>query len=377
LPPGDPERLRLLADSCEALLATGRAEDIELLTAQAIDEAGSKHEPCIEARLRVWHVMVDETITPDDPPVTELRSLGETLATCEDDVGFAQVHEALAHIAWISSDFDDAMAHMQKGLAASYRGKARTPLSRMSVSFLSMLVAGPMAVDDALRRCEAIGPVAQRSALVEISLKTSAAHLLALAGALGVARRSLEDAEAIQSALGQPPWVARVPRVAGSIESMDGDPAAAILRAGAGLDDLLAMGHPAGVDSGLIVARALCDLERFDEAVELARRLSESLASNPTSEAPEVGEGEIAGVLARALAATGKRDEAGSALARSDGSPPSSIRLAQAADRLVDTARACIALERPDDARSRIEKAIELYQAKGASLPETLARTLL
>jgi tetratricopeptide (TPR) repeat protein len=321
--------------------------------------------------------MVDDSTATDEPPVAELQSLEATLSECNDEAGVAHTAEALAHIAWITGDADEAMARMQRGLVSSYRANERVPLSRMAVAYLSILVAGPMPVDEAIRKCEAVGPIAQRSALVEISLKANAALLFAMGDGVTVARHSLEDAESIQAALGQPPWVARVPRIAGSIELMDGDPVRAIERAGRDLDFLLQGAHPAGIDAGVIVARALCDAGRHDEAVELTRRLLDSLAAVDTSEAPEITDGEIEAVRARALAAVGRPGDATASIARSDASPPSHVRFVQRADRLLDTALACSMLDELGDARRRSEEALRLYREKGARLPALRARSVL
>lgn len=375
LPHGDPTRLECLADSCEALLATGRSEEIVDTTRSAIAEARQAGNRCAEARLRVWQLMVDDAAS-DAPPTDELEQLGETLAGCESFVGVAQVEEALAHIAWITDDADSAIAHMQKGLVAAYRSKARTPLSRMSVSYLSILAAGPTPVRDALRKFEGVGPLAQRSAHVEIALKTNAAFMLAMDGLVDIARLSLDDAMAIQRGLHQPAWVARVPRVHAWIELVDGRPEEALRVAGADLDQLLDVGHPAGVDAAVVAGRALCEMERYDEGLALSERALAALAANRTSEAPETSAGELHGIAARA-AAHADSDTARSWIERSDAGAPPPTRFVQMADRLVDTALASAALGDVDGAHARLHRALALYEQKQATLPLERARAIL
>ncbi|MDQ3879138.1 MAG: hypothetical protein M3290_12440, partial [Actinomycetota bacterium] len=376
LPGGSPERLSHLADSCEALLATGRAGEIGERARRGIEEARAAEDRCAEARLRLWQLMVDEAVTPDEPPVNELETLDETLTECGDDPGIAQVREALAHIAWITNDADRAITNMQKGLVAAYRAQARTLLSRMAVSYLTILTAGPLAVRDALARFEGVGPIAQLSSFVEIALKANAALLFALDGHFDVARLSLADAEAIQVGLMQPPWVARIPRTAALIELAAGDPGAAFQRASEDLDDLLSIAHPAGIDAAAVAARALCASQRPAEALAIAERALVALSEVTASEAPETSPGELHALRARALAPH-SRAEAIDAISESDASPPAPVRLVQAADRLVDVAVANAALGDASQARARLQEAIGLYEGKGATVLSRRARDIL
>jgi len=368
----DPARAELALDACEALLSAGDVGP----AARAVDElarfaSGSD-------RLRAWHAcLAGQLAVLRDPQALRatadaVAAAAASLASLGDAAGEAKGHSvhalALARLGKIGG----SEAALDKALAAARRARDRRRANAVLAGAPLASLWGPSPVTRASGRCLDVVRVlriTQGAPAVEaVSLRCQAV-LEALRGRVDAARRMVAASRQLVEELGITQRLLEADVFAGMIELLDGGALEAERLLRGAWEGLRAQGL--GIDAAhaaALLGRALLAQGRGDEA-EAVSRESEALAGDDFKAAIS-----WRGVRAEALARRGEHAEA-LALAHA------AVELAAATDDLLDHADARMALAavlraagREVEADGEERRAVELWEAKGATLLVERAR---
>ena len=369
---GDPRRADLGLDWCEALLAAGDVGP----AAQAIDEIGRFTHT--SDRLRAWHTcFAGQLAVLSDPQALRataeaVAAAAETLAAAGDAAGEAKAHAVHASALGRLGRIGASEAALDQALAAARRARDRRRANAVLAGAPVAALWGPSPVTRASGRCLDVVRVLRISegapAVEAVALRCQAV-LEALRGRADAARRMIAASRRWVEELGITQRLLEADVFAGIIELLDGDAAAAerclrpaytgLRHCGLAID---------AAQAAALLGRALLALDRAAEAEAISHE-SEALGGDDLKAA-------IAwrGVRARALA---RRGEHAAAIdyARA------AVDLAAATDALLDHADARLALAatlraagRGEEAGAEEARAIELWEAKGATLLAERAR---
>jgi len=368
----DPGRADLALDWCEAALAAG---DVGRAAA-AIDELG-RFTPD-SPRLRAWHTcFAGQRAVLTDPQ--SLKATGDAVAAAATELAAAgdAAGEAKAH--WVHAialgrlgKVGACEAALDRALAAARRAHDRRRANAVLAGAPLAALWGPSPVTRASGRCLDVVRVlriTQGAPAVEAVALRCQAVLEALRGRTDAARRMITSARRMVEELGITQRLLEADVFAGLIELIESDAVAAERRLRAAYHGLRDEGlRVDAAQAAALLGRALLAQGRAAEAETLSHE-SEALAGDDLKAA-------IAwrGVRAEALASRGEHASAID-FARA------AVDLAAATDALLDHADACLALaaalrasgER-DAADAEEARAIELWEAKGATLLAERAR---
>jgi class 3 adenylate cyclase/tetratricopeptide (TPR) repeat protein len=368
----DPARADLELDRCEALLAAGAVGP----AAHAIGELG--RFVAGSPRLRAWHTcFAGQLAVLTDPQA--LRPTADAVAIAANELGAAgdpggeakahSVHAlALARLGEVGA----SEAALDRALAAARRAHDRRRANVVLAGAPPAALWGPSPVARASGRCLDVVRVlriTQGAPAVEAVALRCQGVLEALRGRTEAARRMVATSRHMVEELGITHRLLEAEVFSGLIELLEGDAAAAEPRLRTAYDGL--RDHGLGIDAAqaaALLGKALLAQGRAAEAEALSIE-SEALAGDDLKSA-------IAwrGVRAEALA---RRGQAAAAVdfARA------AVDLAAATDHLLDHADARRALAtalraagRHDEAATQDLRAIELWDAKGATLLADRAR---
>jgi len=362
----DPARAELALDWCEALLAAGDVGPAASAIAQL-------ERFCIGSdRLAAWHACFAAQLKVLTAP-EELRAAAgavaaatDRLTALDDASGQATGHYvhalALARLGQVGA----CEGALDRALAAARRaGDRRRANTVLAIAPLAALW-GPSPVARASGRCLDVVRVlriTQGAPAVEAVALSCQGVLEALRGRTDAARRMIASARKMVEELGITQRLLEADAFAGLVDLLDGDPSSAERSLRRAYDGLRVLGL--GIDAAraaALLARALLAQGRVDEAEALSHD-SEALAGDDLKAA-------IAwrGVRAEALARRGEHATAVELASRA-------VEIAAATDALLDHADARTALavalraaRRGAEADAEERRALELWEAKGATL---------
>ncbi len=368
----DPARAELALDWCESLLAAGEVGE----AAAAIDELGRFTEG--SPRLAAWHTcFAGERAALTDPQalratVDAVAAAAEVLASAGDAAGEAKAHFvhaiALSRLGRVGA----CEAALDRALAAARRGRDHRRSNAVLSGAPQAALWGPSPVTRASGRCLDVVRVLRitrgSSAVEAIALRCQGV-LEALRGRSDAARRMIATSRRMVEELGITQRLLEAEMFAGQIELYEGDAAAAEARLRPAYEGLRE--HGLGIDAAraaALLARALLAQDRAAEAEALSHE-SEALAGDDLSAAVA-----WRGVRAEALAQRGEH-AAAIEFARA------AVEIAAATDALLYHADARTALAaalraagRSAEAAAEEGRAVELWEAKGATLLVERAR---
>ncbi|TML92433.1 MAG: adenylate cyclase, partial [Actinobacteria bacterium] len=368
----DPARADLALDWCEALLAAGDVGPAQSAIAELGRFIGGSE------RLRAWHTCFTGQLAALTDPQA-LRTTGdavaaaaEALASLGDAAGEAKAHfvhaVALSRLGKVGA----CEAALDRALAAARRGGDRRRTNAVLAGAPLAALSGPSPVTRASGRCLDVVRVlriTQGAPAVEAVALRCQGVLEALRGRTEAARRMIAASRRMVEELGITHRLLEADVFAGRIELLEGDAAAAERRLRPAYEGLRE--HGLGIDAAqaaALLGRALLAQGRAAEAEALSHE-SEALAGDDLQAA-------IAwrGVRAEALARRGEH-AAAVQFARA------AVDIAAATDALLDHADARLALAaalraagRSHEAAAEEARAIELWEAKGATLLAERAR---
>jgi tetratricopeptide (TPR) repeat protein len=222
------------------------------------------------------------------------------------------------------------------------------------------LVYGPTPADEAVVRCEEMLGHKRESRVVEANISISLAGLLAMLGRFDEARAYAEQSKSVYGELGQTLAVAGWTQIAGPMELLAANPAAAEQHLRLGLD-LLADAGSQDYQASLL-ADALYQLGSYDEAVAFAEL---ALAQ---SDADDDAAREIASGVRAKVQASLRPDQLEEAFATAR----AAAELAAATDALnlwgdslVSVAHVLHCAGRDDEAGAVLQEAADVYRRKG------------
>jgi len=331
-------------------------------------------------RLRAWHACFVGQLTALTAPqalqstADAVAAAAAELAALDDAAGEAKAHsvhaQALARLGMVGA----SEAALDKALAAARKAGDRRRANAVLAGAPFAALWGPSPVNRASGRCLDVVRVlriTQGAPAVEAVALSCQAVLEALRGRSGASRRMIASARTMVEELGIAHRLFDTDVFAGRIDLIEGDAAAAERHLRGAFDGLRDLGL--GIDAaraGALLARALLAEGRVAEAERLSEE-SEALAGDDLQAA-------IAwrGVRAEALASRGE-SQAAVELARS------AVGIAAATDALLDHADARLALTaalraagRGAEADEEERRAIELWDAKGATVLAERARRI-
>ena len=375
LDPSDPARADLALDVCEALLSAG---EVGAATA-AVDELGRLADG--SERLRAWHVcFAGQLAVLTDPKslratAEAVAGAAEELASADDTAGLAKAHSVHALALARLGKIGDCEAALDRALAAARRAHDRRRANGVLAGAPLAALWGPSPVTRASGRCLDVVRVlriTQGAPAVEAVALRCQAVLEALRGRIDAARRMIGSARRMLEELGITHRLLEAEVFAGLIDLLDGDAPAAERCLRSAYEGLRR--HGLGIDAAQAAAylgRALLAQGRAADAERLTEE-SEALAGDDLQAA-------IAwrGVRAEALARRGEHAAAVD-FARA------AVEIAAATDALLHHANARLALAtalraagRDAEADEEEQRAIELWEAKGATLLVERARRRL
>jgi class 3 adenylate cyclase len=372
LDPADPARADLALDACEALLAAGEVG----AASAAIDELG--RVAAGSERLRAWHTcFAGELAALTDPKALRatadaVATAAEALAVAGDAAGEAKAHSVHAIALSRLGQVGACESALDRALAAARRARDRRRVNTVLAGAPLAALWGPGPVARASGRCLDVVRVlriTQSAPGVEAVALRCQAVLEALRGRSEAARRMITSSRRMVEELGITQGLLETEFFAGLIELIEGDPAAAEQSLRAAYEGFRS--HGLGIDAAraaALLGRPLLAQGRAAEAEALSHE-SEALAGDDLQAAITWRR-----VRAEALASRGEHAAAVD-FARA------AVEIAAATDALLHHADARLALAAALRAAGlRVEaaaeeaRAVELWEAKGATLLAERAR---
>jgi class 3 adenylate cyclase/tetratricopeptide (TPR) repeat protein len=365
LPADDPLRLDVLPRLAFSLMEIGDFERLMSVVGETKETATTLDDPQMLAHATILELYIRLFTSPGSWAEEAEREAHAAIATFEragDDSGLAKSWSLLGLVNVTNGRFAPAQAAWEEAAEhASDAGEERDALDALSWVLLT-LWAGPAPVEHGLRRSHEI----QERAGTDHKGRASAMFMRAVfevaRGHVEGARQLIAQARALLQEVALTVWMAGpLTQMAGIVELSAGDPAAAERELSWGYETLSEVGEMAWQHTLIaLLAEAVYDQGRYDEAEELARR-SEEMAG---------GEDVWSQVLWRRVVARvgAHRDE----LDEAETLIGEAIDLAEATDSLQLRGLASMGLAevlelagRPTEAAAAVHEAVDVFERKG------------
>lgn len=375
LPDRDDQVAALLIARCEALLAAGDVASASSAVAQL------QTATVDSAQLAAWATCFDGQLSmlihPErlDEVETAVGAAANKLAELGDAAGEAKAHTVRAGCLARLGRIGDCETALDDALTAARRAREHRRVNAVLAQAPLAALWGPNPVPRAGGRCLDVVRllrITTDSPAVEATSTRCQAVLEAFRGRAAAARRMIDSARRTVTELGLRHALVEVEQFAGIVELVVDEPAAAEEYLRKAYNGFRRMGLDADTaETAALLGRTCLALDRDAEADELCAE-SQRLAGHALKAS-------IAWrtLRARLLSRGGNHDEA-RRLAHE------AVALAERTDALVDHGDACLALATAlgaagdlVGARGAAERAVELYERKGAGALADRARSLV
>jgi hypothetical protein len=375
LPDREDLQAELLIARCEALLAAGDVVSATGAVAQLCAAAGNS------PRLAAWGTCFDGQLSmltdPDrlDEMESAVGTAADTLAGLQDAAGEAKAHTVRAGCLARLGRVGDCEIALDEALTAARRAREHRRVNAVLAGAPLAALWGPNPVPRAGGRCLDVVRllrITTGSPVVEATSTRCQGVLDALRGRAAAGRQLIDSARRTLNELGMRHAALEVEQFAGIVELVADDATAAEQHLRKAYNGFRRMGLDADTaETAALLARACLTLERDTEADEFCTE-SERLAGHAFKAA-------IAwrSVRAQLLARGGDHDGARRVAEEA-------VAIAERTDALVDHGDACLALASvlgiagdTVGAQAAAERAIGLYELKGAAALADKARRLL
>jgi predicted ATPase/class 3 adenylate cyclase len=375
LPSDASARIELLAELGGALVVAGEFAQAEKVLTEVIKAGAATGYRQLELRAELERAFL-RSLTDPEGSVEELRRLAERsipeLEAMGDDLGLAKAWRRIADVCWMEGRWTEQERALQRAHTYADRAGDEREAAGALMRLAMALYYGPTPVPEAIRRVQETLAKAKGNHVVESTFLVSLAGLHAMVGRFEEARELFARGEAIIEELGFKVWLAGFSLVAGDIEFLAGDFAAAEAHLRRGYRALEGMG-----ERGLLstvaaeLAESLYAQDRNEEAERFAT-ISERLAGRKDV-ASQIG---CRTTRARLLAGQGSLED-GERLARE------ALELAERTDNLSSQGSALLALAevleaagRNEEAGALLDRGRELFRRKGNLVAVEKAREL-
>ena len=364
LPIRDPHRADLTLMWVDGLTELGELDQARELVEQLKKVAAATKDERIGARADLEAALIRSYTEVEgwrEQARTDIERLVPVLEKHSDHIGLARAHVLLGLTFWEEYRLGEAEKAYETALE---QARAADKKSHDEAKILSSLTAilfwGPTHVEKAIEIATSVIEESGGNRLVSATSRIRTAGLKAMAGSFDEARDLIAAGRAEFEELGQMLHVAGSGQEAGLVEMLAGDPVAAEEKLRESMSALEAMGEKAFLStSAAMLARALNDQNRYEEAEEATRLSEEAAADDPTMKA------EWGPARAISLAARERFDEA-EEIARQ------ALELASEPDDVLIRGYALEALAfvlnaagKKDEAAPVLAEALELYERKG------------
>lgn len=375
LPDREDQQAELLVARCEALLAAGDVVSAAGAVSQLQGAAGDS------ARLTAWGTCFDGQLSmlthPErlDEIESALSAAAEKLAALDDAAGEAKAHTVRAGCLARLGRIGDAETALDQALTAARRAHEHRRVNAVLANAPLAALWGPNPVPRAGGRCLDVVRllrITTGSPVVEATSTRCQGVLDAFRGRAAAGRQLIDSARRTLTELGMRHALLEVDQFAGIVELVADDPASAEPHLRRAYNGFRRMGLDADTaEVAALLAQVCLALGREAEADELCTE-SERLAGHGLKAS-------IAWQTARArlLARGGAHNEARRVAEEA-------VAVAERTDLLVDHGDACLALATVLSAagdvagsRAAAEKAVGLYELKGAAALAEKARNIL
>jgi class 3 adenylate cyclase/tetratricopeptide (TPR) repeat protein len=368
LPGNDPARIALLPDLAVAFEEAERPGEADAVWIEAIDGARTLSDDRLLAhavvqRWRWRHARSDDA----EEATRDAQWAMSIFEAAGDDRGLARAWRLRGAIGWVwnkkAAEEEEAVEH-----ALAYARAAGDAYEEYDCfgSLSRSLVRGPTPAQAGIDRCSELLLRYANQRTVEAYMHHALAHLYARLGAFDQARVFASRYRTYFRDTGQRKAFDFAAEVAGDIELVADDPAAAERALREGYDEL---DHADVPVVATLLARSLCMQERWDDA--------EPYATLAAAEAGSVFGPMGKGSLARARAHQGRVDE-GEVLAREAvAALDETDFLTDRADVLTDLADVLLVAGRPEEAADALALALTLYEQKGDVVTPPRIRAML
>jgi tetratricopeptide (TPR) repeat protein len=256
----------VLPTLADALLSRGEFEQ----AGAAIDEALRSGDARAAWRARLARVRVrlrsDVHVRTDEL----LEELGDAIdALAGDDAAMAQAWSARGWIYWLRCRAAETEQAALRAIVHARAAGDEWAESRAQMFMLGTILFGPTPVDEGMMRCRELYE-GEHPLLVRATAARALGGLRAMAGAFDEARALLERDRAILDDLGLAVVASHAAEVGAMVELLAGDAAAAERVLRPAYEHMTEVGDVAAPTFAAILARAVAQLGRDDEALALS-----------------------------------------------------------------------------------------------------------
>jgi tetratricopeptide (TPR) repeat protein len=369
LPETDPRRLELLPDLGEAMMETGEFAWSELLLAEAVELATRVGDDRLGADARLTQLLVQHHAVSDLGAWRDEveRTTGELIPLLERRGANGELAKAWRMVAWVHAPayrWEAAAAAQQRALEHARRAGDRRLEARMASAYSQSLCVGPTPTSVAIPECEALLAGGLGHQQSEALIRNALALLVALNGEFDRARTLCREARLMLHDLGASVLATTASLYLAQVELLADAPEAAEAEVRPDYERLQAMGEVFFRSSvGAVLARALFAQGKLDEAERIAVE-SQELANDDDVEVASPARSVRAKVQSRRGAhadATRLAEEAVALIPGHD----APLLLAEA---LVDLAEVYAPAEQTGRARDALERAHALATVKESAV---------
>ena len=375
LPPGDPQRPRLLLEAGDALIEIGNFTLADELLRKAEEEATRGGDRILEITARLAHLRLRYTMDPEatEPIVEEeVARVVPELEALQANEGLARAWRLLTQVNFTAcrwSAVEDAATRMTE--YARLAGDTTLEARFLAAQAMAALY-GPTPVAAAEERCRQLLARAGEDRRTHAIILCVQAHLAAMDGRFDQAREAYMKSREVLDELGWRFHAALTSLDSGAVEMLAGDPVAAERELRMDYETLNEMGERDYMPTtAALLAEALYEQSRFGDAESFAQ-ISETFAASEdiTSQflwrcvrakvAAQRGEPAAETLVLEALELTEKTEE-----------------LESQAQVFMDLAEVLELSGRSDEAVPHLREALARYDAKGNVVSAARARERL
>jgi class 3 adenylate cyclase/tetratricopeptide (TPR) repeat protein/type II secretory pathway predicted ATPase ExeA len=363
LPAESPDRLALLPDLAEAMMAIGEFAWAETFLDEAIETARAAGHAGIGASAQLLRIRVrSHSAAPEDwteQMVEEAERGLPLLESAGDHVELARAFRMLAWAHGTACRYGEAAEAAGRAMEHAASGDDERQRRHAASQYAIAALYGPTPVPEAIEHCEEIVAEAVEDRRTQGLVMSLLSGLKAMRGEFATARDLYTHARIMLAELGRSVVAASTSQQSCGVEMLAGDPAAAERELRRDFAELSEMGEKYFLSTAAgELARAVYAQGRYEEAEELTRMAAELSAEDDlTSQAL------WRSVRAKTLARRGLGPEAEELAREAVDLLLDTDALVLQADALEDLAEV-LALAGSEDARACLEEALRLLERK-------------